>query len=131
LFWDDFAPSLESSLFHFNTTLFSLSEFFQNLLLVLAALLPTRTGERKMEAGMPQTPKKRASDAPELQQATPATLTPAPPNASDGPTEKPPLKKRHRRSLDDREKLEVAAVRKRGACEECRRKKEKVRSSLP
>jgi hypothetical protein len=83
-----------------------------------------------MQAEPPQKPKKRANDAPQSPRAAPGPLTHAPMNASDGPIEQTPLQKRHRRTLTDVERLEVAATRKRGACEECRRKKGKVCSCL-
>lgn len=62
---------------------------------------------------------------------SPDPLSPAPLNTGDGPIEKTPLQKRHRRNLTEAEKLEVAATRKRGACDKCRRKKEKACFSLP
>jgi hypothetical protein len=92
-------------------------------------MLSTRSIDRNMESGTPQRPRKRVNDASQSQRATPAALT-ATPDAGNGLIEKSLFQKRRRRSLDPLEKLEVAAVRKRGACKECRRKKEKVCSSL-
>lgn len=94
-------------------------------------MLPIPTRENNAKARTPPSATKCMDNTPQLQLATTPTLTPAPLNASNGPSERRLLQKRHRRNLDPLEKLEVAAVRKRGACKECRRRKEKVRFSLP
>ncbi|KAE8440766.1 hypothetical protein EG329_006601 [Mollisiaceae sp. DMI_Dod_QoI] len=93
-------------------------------------MLPIPTRENNAKAGTPPSATKCMDNTPQLQLATTPTLTPAPLNASDGPSERRLLQKRHRRNLDPLEKLEVAAVRKRGACKECRRRKEKCRHAI-
>jgi hypothetical protein len=105
-------------------------EFLQNILRITVAISPTQTRGRIMQSEPPRKPKKRTNDAPPSPRAAPCPLAPAPTNASDEPIQQAPLQKRHRRTLTDEERLEVAATRKRGACDECRRKKEKV-CSLP
>ncbi|KAE9365538.1 hypothetical protein N431DRAFT_420721 [Stipitochalara longipes BDJ] len=77
-----------------------------------------------METAATQKPMKPVSDTPQLQQVTPSPPTPAPLNAADRPIEKTPLRKR-KGKLTPEQKRQVAATRKRGACKECRRKKEK------
>lgn len=80
-----------------------------------------------MEAGKPQEPRKRVNGAPQEPRAVEGPPMPPPLPADDVLIEKTPLQKRQRRNLTDAERLEVAATRKRGACEEHRRKKEKCR----
>ena len=81
---------------------------------------------KNMEAGKPQEPRKRANGSPQEPRAVEGSPMPPPLPADDVLIEKTPLQKRQRRNLTGAEKLEVAATRKRGACEEHRRKKEKA-----
>ena len=119
-------PSISSVLFQ---PAFSLSH---SVIRYFLSLRPsaTRTKEANMESETSDKLMKRVSDAPQSQRAATGPPTPAPPSSDNTPIETTPLKIKKRRNLTTEERLRVAETRKRGACQECRRKHVAVCSSL-
>jgi hypothetical protein len=87
---------------------------------------PLQPKDRDMKSGYSHLLDATEGNAAQVQSPWP----PAPGSAipSLGETNEPVLHKRKRRPYDPQRRPEVAAVRKVGACEECRQKKTRVRS---